>query len=48
MQLDVGNEPYLSKQKAHAYLYNILSIIVSAELAKDYCYDKEWYTHNDL
>ncbi len=45
MQLDVGNEPYLSKQKPHGYQYNIFSIgSMSGELAKDYCYDKEWYS----
>ncbi len=41
MQLDVGNEPYLSQQKAISYVSTGLSITVSDELAEDYCYGKE-------
>ncbi len=42
MQIDVGNEPYLSQQKAISYVSTGLSITVSDELAEDYCYGKEW------
>ena len=41
MQLDVGNEPYLSQQKPLSYLDTGLSINASDDLAEDYCYGKE-------
>ncbi len=41
MQLDVGNEPYLSQQEPLAYVLYYFPLPVSGELAQDYCYGKE-------